>query len=197
MALNIAFLLFDKAAEMDFIAPYEVFNGSRVISQSGDNLYYVAETLDPVICFGGTRVLPDHTTETAPKPDILIVPGTGDIPSLKNSKLAGWVESVAPSCSWVAGVCTGSILLAEAGLLAGKRATTHFTCIELLKSYKDVTVLEKTRYVRDGNLVTSAGVSAGLDMALWLVGQVVSREQARAVQQILEYFPAPPYAAEV
>jgi transcriptional regulator GlxA family with amidase domain len=94
-------------------------------------------------------------------------------------------------------VCTGSLLLHEAGPARGKRVTTHWSYIEPLRERGDIEVLDGPRYVRDGNLVTSAGVSAGIDMALWLVGQLFDIERARAVQRMMQYDPAPPYAADV
>jgi len=94
-------------------------------------------------------------------------------------------------------VCTGALLLHEAGFARGRRVTTHWAFVETLRARGDVTVLERTRYVRDGNVVTSAGVSAGIDMALWVVGQIRDEEFARNVQRYIEYDPAPPYAASV
>ena len=93
-------------------------------------------------------------------------------------------------------VCTGSLLLHEAGFARGRRVTTHWGFVETLRRRGDVTVLDDVRYVRDGNLVTAAGVSAGIDMALWLVGQLHTPELARSVQRYIQYDPAPPYAAE-
>jgi transcriptional regulator GlxA family with amidase domain len=97
----------------------------------------------------------------------------------------------------VTSVCTGALLLHEAGFARGKRVTTHWAFVESLRARGEVTVLEGRRYVRDGNVVTSAGVSAGIDMTLWLVGQVHGVDHARAVQKAIEYEPAPPYSAEV
>ena len=96
-----------------------------------------------------------------------------------------------------AGLRTGALLLHEAGPARGRRVTTHFAYVEPLRARGDITVLERVRYVRDGNLVTSAGVSAGIDMALWLAGQLYSPDVARRVQRYIEYDPAPPYSAEV
>ena len=94
-------------------------------------------------------------------------------------------------------VCTGSLLLHEAGFAKGRRVTTHWGFVETLRRRGDVTVLDDVRYVRDGNVVTAAGVSAGIDMALWLVGQLRTPELARKVQRYIQYDPAPPYTADV
>ena len=111
--------------------------------------------------------------------------------------LLEWLAKTAARCRWVTSVCTGSLLLHAAGPARGKRVTTHWGFIEGLRKRGDVTVLDDVRYVRNGNLVTAAGVSAGIDMALWLVGQLHDPETARKVQRYIQYAPAPPYTAEV
>lgn len=108
-----------------------------------------------------------------------------------------YIRGVAPGCQWVTSVCTGAMVLHAAGLLRGKRVTTHWAYCDQLEAQGEVTVLRNLRYVRDGNVVTSAGVSAGIDMSLWLVGQVLGADTARNVQRTMQYDPAPPYAAEV
>jgi len=107
------------------------------------------------------------------------------------------VQSAAADCTWVTSVCTGSYLLHAAGLVANRRVTTHWGYVDKLREQGNVTVLEDIRYVRDGNVVTAAGVSAGIDMSLWVVGQLYGIPHARVVQRLMEYDPAPPYAAEV
>lgn len=199
MTLKTAVLIYDGVAELDFAAPWEVFNGSKALLDSkSDMVFTVSHSKDTVKCYGGLKVTPDYTLDNMPEADVLIVPGTILVKELvTDTALVGWLKRAAKSAKWVAGVCTGSMLVAEAGLLEGKAATTHWMCIEELKKYENITVMEKIRYVRDGNVVTSAGVSAGLDMALWLIGELRGREHAREVQHLLEYYPAPPYQAEV
>jgi len=114
-----------------------------------------------------------------------------------NPVLIDWLRKVGEQCVWVTSVCTGALLLHEAGFAKGKRVTTHWAFCQQLRARGEVEVLENRRYVRDGNLVTAAGVSAGTDMALWLVGQLRSPDFARIVQRAMEYDPAPPYTAEV
>ena len=108
-----------------------------------------------------------------------------------------WLKKVGEGCRFVTSVCTGTLLLHEAGFARGKRVTTHWGFVETLRQRGDVTVLDDVRFVRDGNLVTSAGISAGIDMALYLVGQLHTPELARKVQRYVQYDPAPPYTAEV
>ena len=112
--------------------------------------------------------------------------------------LIDWLAMAAESCEWVTSVCTGSYLLHRAGLCKGRNITTHWGFVPTLReAAPDATVLEKVRYVRDGNLVTAAGVSAGIDMSLWLVGQMWDVDRARWTQRFMEYDPAPPYTANV
>jgi transcriptional regulator GlxA family with amidase domain len=144
------------------------------------------------------RVLPDHSFADAPALDVILVPGgQGTRTEVDNPALIEWLRAAGEHCQWVTSVCTGALLLREAGFARGKRVTTHWGYIESLRERGDITVLENMRYVRDGNVVTAAGVSAGIDMALWLVGQIHGSTHARAVQRAMEYDPAPPYAAEV
>jgi transcriptional regulator GlxA family with amidase domain len=144
------------------------------------------------------RVLPDFDFASAPPLDVVLVPGgQGTRREVSNPTLIGWLRGVGQTCRWVTSVCTGALLLHEAGFAKGRRVTTHWAFVETLRQRGDVTVLENRRYVRDGNVVTAAGVSAGIDMALWLVGQIYGIDVARKVQRGIEYDPAPPYAAEV
>jgi transcriptional regulator GlxA family with amidase domain len=164
----------------------------------GDRVVTVAESLEPVRSAKGLRVLPDHTFSDAPALDVLVVPGgMGTRVEVDNPVLLDWIRAVAPGCTWVTSVCTGSFLLHAAGLLDDRRATTHWASIDRLRDAGHPSVLEQVRYVRDGNVVTAAGVSAGIDMALWIVGQVYGVEHARVTQYAMEYDPAPPYAALV
>lgn len=165
----------------------------------GDRVVTIAEQLDPVRCRKGLRVLPDHTFADAPELDVVLVPGgQGSRRERDNPAMLEFIRRVAPGCTWVTSVCTGVFVLEAAGPARAKTVTTHWAAIEELRGLApDLTVLENVRYVRDQNLVTSAGVSAGIDMALWLVGQLYSVEHARMTQYSMEYNPAPPYAAIV
>ena len=194
--VTIGIVLFDDCEELDWAGPWEVFTMAR---QEGDTVVTIAERPDPVRCAKGLRVLPDHTFADAPELDVILVPGGhGSRHERENPAMLEFVRRVAPGCTWVTSVCTGSFVLEAAGPAKGKRVTTHWGAIEELRALApEVTVLENVRYVRDGNLVTSAGVSAGIDMSLWLVGQIWSVDHARVTQYAMEYDPAPPYAALV
>jgi transcriptional regulator GlxA family with amidase domain len=200
---TIGILLFNGVEELDFAGPWEVFQVG-VMLESSDRAVTIAEKPGPVRCAKGLSVNPDHTFEDAPQLDVVLVPGgQGTRIEVHNPALIAWLQKVAPACRWVTSVCTGSLLLQAAGLTDGKRITTHWGFIETLRQNATLmkqdgaTVLDNVRYVRDGNLVTAAGVSAGIDMALWLLGQMHNVELARQVQRRMQYDPAPPYAAEV
>ncbi len=197
MSLTTGILLFNDAEELDWAGPWEVFTAATMVNE-GDRVVTIAETTAPVRCAKGLRVLPDHSFADAPALDVVLVPGGhGTLREVTNPVLLEWLRKTAARCTWVTSVCTGAQLLAEAGIAKGKRVTTHWSFIEALRARGDVTVVERVRYVRDGNVVTSAGVSAGIDMALWLVGQIHGVDIARLIQKGIEYDPAPPYAADV
>jgi transcriptional regulator GlxA family with amidase domain len=193
---RIGIFVFDDVEELDFVGPWEIFGMAKKLGQEGE-LVLVAEHDRPVRCAKGMRVLPDHTFASTPPLDMVLVPGgQGTRREVKNPAAIEWLRGVGARCQWVTSVCSGALLLHEAGFARGKRMTTHWSVIEELRARGDGTVLEGVRFVRDGQVVTSAGVSAGIDMALWLVGQLHGAEFARRVQKMAEYYPAPPYTAE-
>jgi transcriptional regulator GlxA family with amidase domain len=201
MTIGIGVLMFDGAEELDFVGPWEVFTmANEVSSHLGrgpvHDVKLIAEHDRPVVCAKGLRVLPDLTTAQCTKLDVLLIPGgIGTRREATNPALLNWIATIARTAKWVTSVCTGALLLTAAGPGKGKRVTTHWAFVETLRARGEATeVLDKYRYVRDGNMVTAAGVSAGIDMALWLTGQLHSPDFARAVQRGMEYDPAPPYA---
>jgi transcriptional regulator GlxA family with amidase domain len=197
MGITTGILIFDDFEELDAVGPWEVFTMAKMLSPE-DRVVMIAATREPVRAAKGMRILPDHSFADAPALDVVLVPGgQGTRREVANPELIEWLRKVGAQCKWVTSVCTGALLLHEAGFAKGKRVTTHWGFVEQLRKRGDVEVLEKLRYVRDGNLVTSAGVSAGIDMALWLVGQIHGVQAARQVQHFMEYDPAPPYSAEV
>ncbi|HEY8152704.1 MAG TPA: DJ-1/PfpI family protein [Myxococcota bacterium] len=191
-------LLFEDAEELDFAGPWEVFT-LAARKEQGDRVVTIAPMPGPVRCAKGLRVIPDHGFEGAPALDVLLVPGgQGTRREVSNPVVIDWLRKTAARCRFVTSVCTGSLLVAGAGLAVGKRITTHWAFVETLRQRGDgATVVDGVRYVRDGNLVTAAGVSAGIDMSLWLVGQLYDVAHARNVQRLMQYDPAPPYAADV
>lgn len=198
MTYTTGILIFDDVEELDFVGPWEVYTMAKSERGSGD-VVTISETGDTVRCAKGLRVLPDHSFETAPKLDIIVVPGgMGTRREVDNQNLLGWIAKVAPDCVWVTSVCTGSMLLIEAGPARNKEVTTHWAFVDTLRKRGGAAkVVDDMRFVRDGNVVSSAGVSAGIDMALWVVGQMDDVAFARRVQRSMEYDPAPPYTSAV
>jgi len=201
MTIGIGILVFDEAEELDFAGPWEVFTmANEVASHLGKppvhDVKLIAAEDRPVRCAKGMRVLPDLTTAQCSALDVLLVPGGRGTRALANDPaILGWIAEIARQARWVTSVCTGALLLTAAGPAKGRRVTTHWSFVETLRERGEAAaVLANYRYVRDGNVVTAAGVSAGIDMALWLTGQLHGPDFARAVQRGMEYNPAPPYA---
>lgn len=192
-------LLFDDVEELDFVGPWEVFTASSILlGQRGepiDTVVTIAQHDRPVRCNKGLRVLPDHTFTSHPDLDVVLAPGgLGTRKEVENRTLIDWLASVAEHCRWVTSVCTGALLLHEAGPARGKNLCTHWGFEDTLEQRGDCTVVRDQRFVADGNVVSSQGISAGIDMALWLIGQIHSPEHAREIQRYIQYDPAPPYA---
>jgi transcriptional regulator GlxA family with amidase domain len=192
MASTTGIVLFDGVEELDFVGPWEVLS---LACRHADQVITVAQDARPIRANLGLRVLPDHTFADAPHLDVVLIPGgNGTRREVDNPVLIDWIASVAPGCRWVTSVCTGAFLLHAAGLLSGRQATTHWASIDRLREEGGVEVHDDQRFVVDGNVVTAAGISAGIDMALWLVGQMETPEFARDIQRRMEYEPEPPYA---
>ena len=190
---NVGIVVFDDAEELDFVGPWEVLAYAAKLTGK-DRLLLVGERLRPIRCAKGLQVVPDIAFSETPPLDVLLVPGgKGARRDPPDAVLVEWLRSAGAKATWVTSVCTGALLLYEAGLARGRRVTTHFRHIEKLRARDDLTVLERVRYVQDGNVVTAAGVSAGIDMALWLVGQRDGITTALEVQREIQYEPAPPY----
>ena len=197
MGITTGILLFDDAEELDWVGPWEVLSAAAQQLFPEDRVVTIAQEVRAIRCAKGLRVLADHDFASAPLLDVVLVPGgQGTRREVSNPVLIEWLRKTGERCQWITSVCTGALLLHEAGFARGRRVTTHWAFVETLRERGDVTVLERTRYVRDGNVVTAAGVSAGIDMALWLVGQLHGVDAARKVQRVIEYDPAPPYTAD-
>jgi transcriptional regulator GlxA family with amidase domain len=191
-------LIFDLAEELDFVGPWEVFTTSSILRGNADTALLIAEHPDPVCCGKGMYVVPDRTLDDHPPLDVLLVPGGRGAREIQplNRTVTGWIAKTAAQASWVVSVCTGAFLLHAAGPARGRRVATHWNYENVLEARGDVTVVRDARYVVDGNLLTTQGVSAGIDSALWLVGRLHGRDHARAVRRELQYDPAPPYLAD-
>ena len=191
-------LLFDDCEELDVVGPWEVFTASAMVREQEhgepmDTALMVAESIDPVRFNKGMRVLPDHTLEDAPVLDVLLVPGGfGTRREADNQRLLDWIARADRTTAWTTSVCTGSYLLHRAGIVDGVPLATHWGFEDALEA-DGAKVRRDQRWVVDGKYASSQGVSAGIDMALWLIGQLVSPDHARTVQHYIQYDPAPPY----
>ncbi len=196
---RIGIVLFDGAEELDFVGPWEVFTAAAHLGPSlGLAVRTWSKDGQRIRSAKGLRVIPDGSFADTPRLDVVLAPGgDGRKREMHDERMLGWLRARGAEASWVASVCTGTFLLHASGLCMGRRVTTHWSAIDELRSRGNVTVLDNVRFVRDGNVVTAAGVSAGIDMALWLVGQLWEPDFARQVQRYIQYDPAPPYAAEV
>jgi len=193
MAITTGILIFDGVEELDFVGPWEVF-GSAAMKKPGDKVVTFAPELRPVRCAKGLLVTPDAAIEDAPNLDVLIIPGgKGTRVLLNDEDVLDWVREKSRVARFTTSVCTGSMVLNAAGLLSGKRAITHWSCYDELRAIAPVEVVEGARYVIEGNIITAAGVSAGIDMALYVLGKIYDPAFARDVQKYIEYYPEPPY----
>jgi transcriptional regulator GlxA family with amidase domain len=186
--MRIAFLIFDKFTALDAIGPYEVL--SRL---PGAELEFVAKTAgEKRSDTGMLGVSADRSLAELPDPDLLLVPGgEGNRPLLSDDEVLDWLRAAHEQSTWTTSVCTGALVLGAAGILGGKRATTHWAYREHLARFGAEVVSD--RYVVDGKVATAAGVSAGLDMALALAAELIGEDGARAIQLGIEYDPAPPF----
>jgi len=194
MPFNIVFVLFPEFEELDYAGPYEVFGTAARYVDSEWRVFTVAAERT-TRGTNGMRVEADYQFEDAPPADLIVVPGGfGTRPAMDDAALIGYVKRAGEGAQYVTSVCTGALLVQRAGFLEGRRATTHWGARKELAALGGVEVVEE-RWVQDGNVITAAGVSAGIDMALYVVGLLKSPEDARKVQRIMEYEPSPPYAA--
>ncbi|UBU17077.1 DJ-1/PfpI family protein [Nonomuraea gerenzanensis] len=186
--MNVAIPLYPRFTALDAVGPYTV-----LAFAPGCTVTFVAGQVGPVADDHGTLAITATASYTdLPEPDVIVVPGgSGTFDALSDEALVGWIRQAHEHTRWTTSVCSGSLLLGKAGLLDGVRATSHWAVLDELKRYGAEPVSE--RVVTDGRIVTGAGVSAGIDMALTLLGQARDEETARSVQLMIEYDPQPPF----
>lgn len=186
--LQIGLIAFPNITQLDLTAPLEVFSRFPDAKVS-----IIAETLEPIVSEKGLRFLPDAMFENAPDVDIVFVPGgPGISEAMENKKLMDFLVRQSHHAQYITSVCTGALILAQAGLLDGYKATTHWLSLDLLRLYKKIKVTEK-RVVVDGNRITGGGVTAGIDMALVLAEKIYGANIAQSIQLMIEYNPKPPF----
>jgi transcriptional regulator GlxA family with amidase domain len=186
--MQITILLFDKLAAQDAVGPYEVF---RCVP--GWDVSFAGLRTGEVRSEGGLGLVVDRTLDEATEADLILVPGgTGSDELLENEAVLSWLREIDAATKWTTSVCTGALLLGAAGLLEGKRATSNWLALDELPKY-GAEVVAGGRWVEDGKTITAAGVTAGIDMALHLVGREAGPQVAEAVQLGIEYDPDPPF----
>lgn len=187
--MNVGIYIYELAEELDWAGPWEVL-AAWADRASEVHVFTIADTEDPVRCAKGLRVLADHTWETAPELDVLVVPGGDSRGPVANQVLIGRIRALRERGALLTSVCTGAFVLQAAGALQDKPATTHWGPMERLQALR-VEVRDE-RFVDAGDVITAAGVSAGIDMALHLVARLDSVERARDVRRYIQYDPDPP-----
>ncbi len=195
MSRNVAILLFDEVEVLDFAGPFEIFSvtGLRSGGEAPFNVYTVAENAGPISARNKLTVTPHYTIDTCPPPDIIVIPGgfgahRGSRAAMRNPAILDWVKRQHERTELTLSVCTGALVLATAGLLDGLQSTTHYGSYDLLGQVAPrTTVMRGVRYVDNGKVITSAGVQAGMDMALHVVARLLGDEAARETAHYIEY----------
>jgi cyclohexyl-isocyanide hydratase len=189
MSFHIGFLIFPNITQLDLAGPYEVLK-----SVPDAKVHLIWKTLEPVTAGGGMQMLPTITMADSPQLDLICIPGGGGTSALMaDDDVLGFIRKQAKGVRYLTSVCTGALVLGAAGLLTGKRATTHWMSFEMLSAFGAIPVQE--RVVIDGNIVTGGGVTAGIDFGLVVAAQAFGEDVAKAIQLGIEYDPNPPFNA--
>jgi len=185
--IQIGVLIFPQVEELDFVGPFEILSHVNYIKENSTNVVLVAEKQEPIIAYNGMKILPDISIEKCPQLDILVVPGgKGRLQAMKNQTIKSFIMKQSKGSKYITSVCTGAFILAEAGVLKGKRATTYHAAFQELEKYPSIKV-EKAKVVQDGNIITGAGVSSGIELGLYLLKVLFGAELAQEVAVSLEY----------
>jgi len=193
--MQIAIAVFEGAEELDFVGPWEVLAAWRSLYPDDVGVVLVGENNEPVTCAKGMRVVPDVTWDDLGDVDVFVYPGgRGTRPQLGDETIRARLRTLKERGTLMTSVCTGALVFADAGLLDGQPATTYWSAFDELKPLgRDIEPRPDDRFVDNGDVITAAGVSAGIDMALHLVGRLGSPEKAREVRRYIQYDPDPPY----
>jgi transcriptional regulator GlxA family with amidase domain len=186
---QIAIVTYPGCTALDFIGPYEVL---RWLPDT--EVRFVWHEPGPITADSGALVIgATHSLAETPSPDVILMPGgMTTVEHARDEALLDWVRQAHRGATWTASVCSGSVILAAAGLLNGKRATSHWLALPILKTLGVIAISDE-RVVHEGQIVTSAGVSAGIELALWLAGRIGGEDRAKAIQLSMEYDPQPPF----
>ncbi len=188
--MKIGFLIFQNVTQLDFTAPFEVF-----ARMPDSEVLLISKDMNPVKSDKGLAVLPTHTFENCPQLDLICVPGGGGVNQVIEDNISmNFLQQQAQKAQYITSVCTGSLVLAVAGLLDGHKATTHWLSIDLLRKFKNIEVIEE-RVVKDRNRFTGGGVTAGIDFALTVAAEIYGENIAKEIQLMIEYNPQPSFKA--
>lgn len=187
--MQTAIVLYPGFTALDFIGPYESL---RWLPDS--QVRFVWHEPGPIAADSGVLVVgATHSFDETPSPDVILIPGGfSTVEHARDQRVLDWVRRAHRTATWTTSVCSGSVILAAAGVLAGKRATSHWAALPILKTF-GVTPVGDERVVHQGDVVTAAGVSAGIDLGLWLAAQIAGEDRAKAIQLSMEYDPQPPF----
>lgn len=185
--IKIGILIFPQVEEMDFVAPFEVLSYINKIEPNSTQVFLIAERLELIQAANGMKIFPDHSFASCPSLDIVVVPGgKGRIQAMHNPKMTEFIIYQSKRVQYIASVCTGAFILAEAGLLTNRKATTYHSAFEELKAYTTI-IVEKAKVVHDGNIITSAGVTSGLELGFYILKILFGNVLAQTVANKIEY----------
>jgi transcriptional regulator GlxA family with amidase domain len=186
---QIAIMLYPGFTALDFIGPYEVLR-----NLPGAEVRFVWHDTGPIAADSGVLLVgATHSFAETPSPDVILVPGgMSTFEHARDQRVLDWVRRAHQTATWTTSVCSGSLILAAAGVLEGTRATSHWLVVPMLRTF-GATPVSDDRIVREGRIVTAAGVSAGIDLGLWLAGELGGEANAKAIQLAIEYDPQPPF----
>jgi len=186
--MNIGIYIYDNAEVLDFSGPYEVFSVANRFLEEKHNLFFISEKEEVIKARGEYKVLSDFTIETHPKLDVLIVVGGVHTEELEKRNVINWLTKQAKTCKLIASVCTGVFLLAKANIVTNHKVTTHWEDINDLKnSFPSLDVKDDVRWVDEGNIVSSAGISAGIDMSLHLISKLYNEDLALKTAKQMQF----------
>lgn len=186
--MNIGIFTYENAEVLDFAGPFEVLSTAKRLSKNAWNIFLIGQYGDTVNARGGFLISPHYSFRDCPELDVLIVPGGIHTTELDKREVISWIAQTAGQVQVLASVCTGAFLLAEAGLLDGRQVTTHWEDIaDLRHNYPKLDVRENLRWIEQGKIITSAGISAGIDMSLHLVSKMASPELAVFTARQMDY----------
>ena len=190
MKRNVAILIFDEVELLDFCGPFEVFSVAGIQDEPSPFwVYTVSEEQRPIRARNNLSINPHFTLTNCPRPDLLLIPGgMGTRKEMFNPVILNWIKQWAGEVELVLSVCTGALLLAKAGLLNGLKATTHHGALSLLEEVAPEAIIEKgKRFIDNGRVIVAAGISAGIDMSLYVVGRLLGNDQAQKTADYMEY----------